>query len=257
MRTILLSLLIIFAASTAAHAKRWVPPPGTTFEWILQGYRGAIPTAEAIDIDLFDTPGSQVAALRKAGKIPICYVSVGTWENWRPDRRDFPQSLLGKPLDNWPGERYLDIRNLTLLGPILLARLDLCRAKGFLAVEPDNVDVADNDSGFQISKADTLRFLKWLAAMAHNKGLSIGLKNVPELSETLAGTFDWALTEDCFDQRFCADSQPFITAGKAVFAVEYTDNRINFSKFCQQAKQLGLSPLLKQRNLKEFSQRCP
>ena len=257
MRTILLSLLIIFAASTAAEAKRWVPVPGTTFEWILQGYRGVIPTAEAVDVDLFDTPQSQVAALRKAGKIPICYVSVGTWENWRPDRRDFPARLLGNPLDNWPGERYVDIRNLTLLGPILLARLDLCRAKGFLAVEPDNVDVGDNNSGFRISKADTLRFLKFLANAAHSKGLSIGLKNVPELSSTMAGTYDWALTEDCFDQGFCADSAPFIAAGKAVFAVEYTDNNINFTKFCQQAKQLGLSPLLKQRNLKEWSKACP
>ena len=257
MRALLLSLLIILTASTAAHAKRWVPAPGTTFEWILQGYRGTIPKAEAIDVDLFETPKSQVTALRRAGKIPICYVSVGTWENWRPDKKDFPASLIGKPLDNWPGERYLDIRNLTLLGPILLARLDLCRAKGFLAVEPDNLDVGDNDSGFKISKADTLRFLKWLANMAHSKGLSIGLKNVPELSDRLVEKYDWALTEDCFDQGFCADSEPFIKAGKAVFAVEYTDNNINFNKFCRQAKQLGLSPLLKRRNLKEFSKSCP
>ena len=93
--------------------------------------------------------------------------------------------------------------------------------------------------------------------MAHSKGLSIGLKNVPELSDRLVEKYDWALTEDCFDQGFCADSEPFIKAGKAVFAVEYTDNNINFNKFCQQAKQLGLSPLLKRRNLKEFSKSCP
>ncbi len=256
MRALLFGLLILCLA-TPAHAERWVPEPGTTFEWILQGYDGTIPSADAIDIDLFDNKAAQVAALKAAGKVPICYVSVGSWENWRPDKSDYPAALLGKPLDGWPGERYVDISNITLLGPILLKRLDLCVAKGFLAVEPDNLDVWQNNSGFKISRADTARFLKWLATMAHSKGLSIGLKNVPELQAAVIDRYDWALTEDCFAQHWCADSKPFIDAGKAVFAVEYTDNRINFTKFCAQAKSLGLTALLKKRSLRDWSQSCP
>jgi hypothetical protein len=240
-----------------AHAARWQPEPGTSFEWILQNYDGTIPAAEAVDVDLFETSKAKLAALRAAGKKPICYVSVGSWENWRPDRNDYPASIIGKPLDGWPGERYVDIRNLTLLGPILLKRLDLCKAKGFIAIEPDNLDGWQNDTGFAISRADQIRFLKWLASMAHQKGLSIGLKNVPELTDAVIDRFDWALTEDCFDQRWCAESAPFIAAGKAVFAVEYTDNDIDFAKFCAQAKSLGLSPLLKRRSLVAWSRNCP
>lgn len=183
--------------------------------------------------------------------------NVGSWENWRPDKNDYPKRLLGRALDGWPGERHVDIRNTTDLGPILLARLDLCRSKGFRAVEPDNLDGWQNNTGFNITRADQIRFLKWLANMAHLKGLSIGLKNVPELQAEVIGKYDWALTEDCFDQGWCANSKPFINAGKAVFAVEYTDNNINFANFCAQAKKLGLSPLLKNRNLKAWSQRCP
>ena len=256
MRALLFSLMILCLASPA-EAARWVPAPGTTFEWILQGYDGTVPDAEAIDVDLFETSKARVAALNAAGKKTICYVSVGSWENWRPDKNDYPARLLGKPLDGWPGERYVDIRNITDLGPILLKRLDLCRAKGFIAIEPDNLDVWQNNSGFDITRADSIRFLKWLANMAHTKGLSIGLKNVTELQSAVIDKFDWALTEDCFAQHWCADSKPFIDAGKAVFAVEYTDNNINFAKFCAQAKSLGLSPLLKRRSLRAWSQSCP
>jgi endo-alpha-1,4-polygalactosaminidase (GH114 family) len=256
MRALLFSLMFLCLVSPA-EAARWVPAPGTTFEWILQGYDGSIPAAEAVDVDLFETTNAKVAALNAAGKKTICYISVGSWENWRPDKADYPAVLLGKPLDGWPGERYVDIRNITLLGPILLKRLDLCRAKGFIAIEPDNLDGWQNNTGFAITRADQIRFLKWLANMAHTKGLSIGLKNVTELQPAVIDKFDWALTEDCFAQHWCADSKPFIDAGKAVFAVEYTDNHINFGKFCTQAKGLGLTALLKQRSLKTWSQSCP
>ena len=257
MRALMLSLICFSLGTVGARAEIWVPAPGTTFQWILQDYEGAIPAAEAVDVDLFDTAKARVAALKAAGKKPICYVSAGTWENWRPDKDQFPRLVIGKPLDNWPGERWLDIRNTTALGPVLLARLDLCRAKGFVAVEPDNLDGWQNDTGFPITRADQIRFLKWLANMAHQKGLSIGLKNVPELQPAVIDKFDWALTEDCFKQRWCADSAPFIAAGKAVFAVEYTDNNIDFAKFCAQAKNLGLSPLLKRRSLRAWSMSCP
>jgi len=67
----------------------------------------------------------------------------------------------------------------------------------------------------------------------------------------------FAVTEDCFKQGWCAVSKNFIDAGKPVFAIEYTDNHIAFARFCAQAKQVGLSPLLKRRNLDEWERRCP
>jgi endo-alpha-1,4-polygalactosaminidase (GH114 family) len=256
-RIVLLASVFLLQMAGLAWAARWVPPPGTTFEWILQNYAGTIPAAKAIDVDLFDTPASQVATLKTNGKRVICYVSVGSWENWRPDKNLFPASVIGRPLDGWPGERWLDIRKIGLLGPVLGARLDRCKAKGFNAVEPDNLDGFQANTGFPITRADEVRFIKWLAAQAHQKGLSIGLKNVPELVPDVVGNFDWALTEDCFDQGWCGKLRPFITAGKAVFAVEYTDTGIDFAAFCARAKQLKLSPLLKSRSLTSWSRRCP
>lgn len=257
MRAILLSLLLWPFAASPVQAAHWVPLPRTSFEWILQDYAGTIPVAKAVDVDLFETPKSQVTALRAAGKKVICYVSVGSWENWRPDKNLFPASVIGKPLDGWPGERWLDIRKIALIAPPLLARLDLCKSKGFDAVEPDNLDGFQANTGFPITRADEIRFLRWLANQAHLKGLSIGLKNVPELVPYVVANFDWALTEDCFAQGWCNSLSPFIAAGKAVFAVEYTDTGISFEGFCAMAAKLKLSPLLKRRSLTPWSRRCP
>ncbi len=256
-RFMLAALAFLSIASEPVRSAPWVPPPGTSFEWILQDYAGTIPAAAAVDVDLFETSAAQVAALKAKGKKVICYISVGSWENWRPDKGLFPASVIGKPLAGWPGERWLDIRKIAVIGPILAARLNRCKAKGFHAVEPDNLDGYEADTGFPLTRADEVRFIRWLAAQAHQRGLSIGLKNVPELVPALVAHMDWALTEDCFDQGWCASLRPFIAAGKAVFAVEYTDTGIDFAAFCARAKQLKLSPLLKRRSLTPWSRRCP
>jgi hypothetical protein len=69
------------------------------------------------------------------------------------------------------------VLRLDVLGPIMRRRLDLCRRKGFDAVEADNVDAYRNRSGFPLRGADKLRCNRFLASAAHARGLSIGLKN--------------------------------------------------------------------------------
>lgn len=254
-------LAIVFAvlalAALPARAEIWQPEPGVSFQWILQGYDGTVPKAKVIDLDMFETSAIRVANLKAHNKKVICYISFGSWENWRPDKSNFPAAVIGKKYDGWAGERWLDIRQIATLAPIFEARLDKCKAKGFDAVEPDNLDSYENDTGFAITKADQLAFINWLADAAHARGLSIGLKNVPEFAPQLAAKFDWALTEDCYDQRWCGQMKSFISAGKAVFAVEYTDNLINFKKFCARAAELKFSPLLKRRSLNAWTKRCP
>lgn len=49
--------------------------------------------------------------------------------NWRPDAKRFPTSAVGKPINHWPGERWLDLRDATVHEAIV-ARLDLAVANG-------------------------------------------------------------------------------------------------------------------------------
>ncbi len=253
---------IIFAALLAAalpahSATIWKPKPGTTFEWVLSASPKTIPAAQVIDIDAFEATATQVARLQAAGKKVVCYINFGAWETYRPDKAKFPKSVIGKDYDGWAGEKFLDIRKISTLAPLMRARLDMCKNKGFDGVEPDNIDSHEQTTGFPITRADQVKYNKWIAVEAHKRGLSVGLKNVPDLLKDLLPYYDWALTEDCFDQGWCAELKPMIAAGKAVFAVEYTDAGINFTKFCAQAKSLKFYPLLKRRVLDTWSKRCP
>jgi hypothetical protein len=39
----------------------------------------------------------------------IC--SVGSYEDWRPDAKEFKKSDLGDDMDEWEGERWSDVRS--------------------------------------------------------------------------------------------------------------------------------------------------
>ncbi len=229
----------------------------TPWQWQLDGAIDLSIPAAMYDLDLFDTAPQTVQAIRARGAQAICYISMGSWENWRPDANQYPAQVIGKAYDGWPGERWLDIRRIDLLAPILRARLDLCRAKGFQGVEPDNIDAYSNDTGFPLTARDQLEFNIWLADEAHARGLSIGLKNDPEQALDLLPWYDWAMTEDCFDQGWCADMRGFIASGKPVFAAEYTDTGITLDDFCPQARALNFQAVLKNRELDAWRGSCP
>ena len=235
----------------------WIPVQGASWQWQLSGLPVDLGVdVEVYDLDLFETDPETIADLHARGRRTICYLSAGSWEDWRPDAADFPDVVIGEKYAGWPGERWLDVRRIDLLGPIMTARLRMCREKGFDAVEPDNIDGYDNDTGFPITYDDQLRYNRWLASKAHALGLSIGLKNDAEQAAELVLEFDWALTEDCFDQGWCESMSPFLQAGKAVFAAEYSDTGVDFDRACAELPQAGFSLILKDRGLSAWRDAC-
>ena len=197
------------------------------------------------DVDLFDNDASVVEALHAQGRKVICYVSVGSWEDWRPDQGRFPASVIGREYEGWPGEKWLDIRQIETLAPIMRDRFDLCRDKDFDGVEPDNVDTFWAETGFPLTREHQLAFNRWLASAAHDRGLGIGLKNAPDLAADLVTDFDFAVTEDCLEDGWCAEMRPFLDAFKAVYDAEYTDRVDSLDGPCE----LGISVILVDREI--------
>jgi hypothetical protein len=230
------------AASAPGPPGIWRPPPNTTWQWQLTTPVDLSVPADMFDIDLFDNGADVVAALHASGRRAICYLSAGTYEPGRPDSGAFPAAVLGDPVEGWPSERWLDIRRLDVLRPIMEQRLDLCRSKGFDGVEPDNVDGYSNSTGFPLTAADQLAYNRFLVAAAHARGLSIGLKNDLDQAAELQPEYDWALNEECFQNGECDLLRPFVAAGKAVFNVEYS---LDTSAFCPQAQALGFMSMRK------------
>jgi hypothetical protein len=219
-------------------------PLPQTVRWQIQ-YTGTLQTDLEVDVfnlDLFETPSETIAMLQNRGTFVMCYFSAGSYEDWRPDASSFPQQVLGKEMEGWPGERWLDIRRVDLLAPIMEARLDLARSKGCDGVDPDNINGYTNDTGFPLTAEDQASYNIFLAAAAHQRGLLIGLKNDLEQIPLLVSHFDWVLNEECFSYGECDLLLPFFQAGKPVFVIEY---ELPPPDFCPQAVQMHFNGLHK------------
>jgi hypothetical protein len=235
----------------------WHPAVGLTWQWQIGDLE--IDTsieADVYDIDLY-VDQAIIDELHAKGRKVICYMSVGSYEDWRPDKDQFRPEVLGNDYDGWKGEKWLDIRRIDLLAPIMRARLDLCKAKGFDAVEPDNMEIHTNNTGFPLTYEDQLKFARWLADEAHQRGLAIGQKNAADQIADLMDVYDFAITEDYFYYGDAEKMLPYINAGKPVFAAEYTDLPGDFAAFCRQSKQLKFSTILKKRGLDAWVKYCP
>jgi hypothetical protein len=213
---------------------------------LLSGQQGLV----VYDIDGENSTAADVAAIHAAGAKAVCYVDVGTLEMGRSDYAQFPASVVGPGVAGWPGENWLLVTaaNQSVILPLMKTRIaSWCQGKGFDGVEPDNLDAWTNISG--VSEADNVAYDRAIAGLAHGMSLSIGLKNMltsasPANVASIVSTFDWALVEQCYQYSECDSYGPFISAGKAVWDVEYDK-----SPDCTQAGQAHMNAQLRDLNL--------
>ncbi|HEY7617397.1 MAG TPA: endo alpha-1,4 polygalactosaminidase, partial [Terriglobales bacterium] len=225
----------------------WSPALVTSWQWQLSSLPSAnnLLNVQMYDVDGFGASSSLVSVMHNAGMHAVCYISAGTWEDWRSDADSFPSSVLGSG-NGWPGEKWLDIRQIDALSPIMTARFQMCKDKGFDAVEPDNIDGYTNNTGFPLSYADQIAYNKWIATTVHSLGMSVALKNDLEQVADLLPHFDFAINEQCFQFNECDALTSFIAANKAVFEVEYNTDT---SQFCPEANAMNFNALKKEEDL--------
>lgn len=228
----------------------WQPSTAAEWQWMIShpldvtsesdmgtgktAYNGATaPSTDPMvyDIDGFDNPASTVAALHSLGKRVICYIEVGAGENYRPDYSQFPATALGRRVTGYPSERYVDIRNPTVV-QIIKARIQMCANKGFDAIEPDVDDSYAVATGFPLTKTIEEAYMTDLAAYAHSLGVAMFGKNPDDTGDSYASdmynAFDGIITEQCNQYRMCRLLNSY-TGKKAVFNGEYMKD---MSKFC-------------------------
>lgn len=203
------------------------------------------------DIDGFDNTGTDngyessslrssdspvVAELHALGDHVICYIDVGTAENWCPDYKKFPAALLGKS-NGWPGERWLDTNpngpDCATLSKIMASRFEMCARNGFDAVEPDNLDGPENDTGFNITVAEGDEYAEWVANEVHSLGMSVAQKTFEDQSAVLEPYRDFVIEEQCLLYGDCTDLAPYYEHAKAVLEAEYSGGGISRADFDQ------------------------
>lgn len=245
-----IALLILSASGARAEM-----PPITTWDWQLSQV-DTNTQVDLLDLDPDAVTADQVAAIKARGIYTVCYVSVGTWEDWRSDKAAFPADVIGAPYEEWPGESFLDLRRHDILIPLMERRFRRCKQLGFQAIEPDVIDSYQEQTGFALGASDAVAYVIALADMAHAMGLAIGQKNAPELVPKLEPHLDFALFEECAELGFCADAAPYVQAGKPVLNAEYNIPPADRPGVCAQSRDLGILTIFKSYDLGTTGSAC-
>ena len=212
----------------------WAPPPvhaGVDYQ-----IGGDYPLPEGVTV---------VARDWFAGTAPddayaICYVNAFQTQDDeadvdRPDERSaWPQDLVLLELGddpNWGGEYLIDIstpEHRAAAAAWLEPMIATCAAKGFKAVEPDNLDSWTRFDGTPMEdrvpfgEADAIAYAGLIADIAHRYGLAVAQKNTVELPGDVAHDrigFDFAVAEECGRWDEC---QGYVDVyGDHVIVIEY------------------------------------
>jgi len=253
----LLQKVVLNADGNDTNDGWWKPSAAERPQWQLQLQKDLriIEGVSVYAVDPDEISEAAITAAKANGAKLKCYISAGSMEQWRADSTLFPPQVLGANYYGWAGERWLDTRQIELLAPVMRARMDKCKARGFDAIDADNVNGFINDTGFDISRQDSINYIKWLAQEAHSRGLAFSLKNSESLAADVVDHVDMMQTESCFIYNNCAAAAVMIAAGKPVFAVEYSHqlNTTQFLQLCRDTESYGFSTIYRTRGLEPGS----
>jgi hypothetical protein len=207
-------MLLLVAAPAQARTNL---PVGTNADYQLGGDR-AVPADVGIVVrDRHSRP--------LAGHYNVCYVNgfqtqADEASFWRKRPRLVLRSHGHPVVDSAWGEWLLDLRTKKKrlrLARIVGAWTSGCAAKGFDAVEYDNLDSFTRSHGL-ITQGQSLAFARLVVARAHAAGLAAGQKNLAGYDGRKVG-YDFAIAEECGRYRECAGYTKFY--GRRVIAIEY------------------------------------
>ena len=254
-RALLPAALLALALAGCAGAQPAASGPGPALP----------PVGGGLDYQLggaYDPPDGVTIVARDSTEAPapglysICYLNGFQTQPDDSERllADSPELILtagGGPVrdENWPDELLFDTGSAEKragIAALMLPQIAGCASAGFDAVEIDNLDSYTRSAGL-LTVDDNVALATLLVEGAHAEGLAIGQKNAAELATELAGTFDFAVAEECDRWKECG----LYTAayGDHVLAIEYSDDlRVDFAAACA-VPDRPLSMILRDRDL--------
>ena len=187
-----------------------LPPVGAGFDYQIGGGYPLPAGVSVVSRDWRDNP---------AGDYAVCYVNAfqsQPGEGW-------PRTLVLRRFEDpdWPGEFAIDISTGAKRARAVRhveRRLRRCAAKGFKAVEYDNLDSWTRFPRAPFHRRDSIAYAKRLVRAAHRHGLAAAQKNTVELNGPRLG-FDFAIAEECGRWRECGRYKAMY--GQHVLAIEY------------------------------------
>ncbi|KAI4726634.1 endo alpha-1,4 polygalactosaminidase [Aureobasidium sp. EXF-10728] len=243
----------------------WQPLPGTPWQIVLSSpidaTKALLPALSVYDIDMYGNSAATIQLMHLQGIKVICYFSAGSWEIYRPDAWRFPLQDIGNDLSGWPGEKWLNTESQTVRS-IMADRIKMAAEKGCDAVDPDNMDGFEINTGFSLTAGTALNYLSFLSLTAASYNMAIGLKNAGTIAANATCLVEFSIIESCIAQGQCDIYQNFIAAGKAVFQIEYplgAPGAVSSQALAQSCKtkgNVGYSEVIKDKDLGGWVEYC-
>jgi len=208
------------SAPTATVPTAAVPayPANGTFDYQIGGPYAPLAGVTIVDRDRTASP--------VAGKYNVCYINAfqsqpGESAAWGSLLlRTSSGGLVQDP--GWPGEYVVDTRQAAAVAAFVGTWIRGCAAKGFQAVELDNLD-SDTRSGGLLTAANNLDVFRRLVAVGHAAGVAVAQKNTVALSaQAKAAGADFAIAEECQVYAECGGYAAVY--GTSWVEIEYTDS---------------------------------
>ena len=166
----------------------------------------------------------------------------------------FDDSDIGHPVEEWPGERWLDTRSPNVR-EIMRGRLDLARLpRAAMASSPTtSMPICSTRGSSWMRRLNSTSIAS--SPPRHTGAASpAGLKNDLDQIPELVTDFDFAVNEQCFEYTECEPYADFVMAGKPVFNAEYAEHyRLNEhgerDALCRSARAAGMRTLVLARDL--------
>ena len=252
-------LTALAVSALPATAAGFAPPtPNAGFDYQIGGDYPLPPGVSVVSRDWFSGHAAAGPAYS------ICYVNGFQTQAdergvERPDERSNwpPRLVLSRLGDDpdWGGEYLVDIssrRKRARAADWVEQMLEGCAARGFQAVELDNLDSWTRFDGTPLARRvpfgerQAVRFARILTRRAHRLGLAAAQKNTTEIGRRQARRigFDFAIAEDCARYGECRRYRRI--HGDRVIAIEY--RRRLFRRACRQVGD-RLSVVLRDRRV--------
>ena len=237
----------------------WAPPPvNAKFDYQIGADYPLPRGARVVSRDWFGGSAD-------ARAYSICYVNAFQTQSDedgvdRPDEKsNWPRELVLEELGDdpkWGGEYLIDLSSAAKRARAaewVQPMIQTCAAKGFKAVEYDNLDSWTRFDGTPVAsrvpfgKRQAIAYAELLTDRAHALGLAVAQKNTLALNRRQARTrigFDFAIAESCGRFSECRDYRALY--GNGVIAIEY--RRRDFRRACE-AVGNHISVVLRDRNV--------
>jgi Glycoside-hydrolase family GH114 len=246
------------AAPDPTPAPYILPPVDGTFDYQIGGDYELPDGVEIVSRDWFIGSAPEDA-------YGICYVNAYQTQDDergvdRPDERsNWPANLVLTTLGddpNWGGEYLIDVstpRKRERAAAWVEPMISTCEAKGFEAVEFDNLDSWTRFRGtpvqrrVPITRPDAVAYAQLLVGMAHDHGLAAAQKNTVQLPRSASRDrirFDFAIAEECGRWNECQAYRDVFD--DHVIVIEY--RKRDFDKTCRQVGD-ALSVVLRDVNV--------